>query len=149
MGPRPGGRPAFLAAPMPCMGWKRPAAGAEIPAPLCARARGDPRSHAHTTDDAGHLSDLYEVAIPMATLCDPALMPVKVCEEPAGLGAYRESQMPAAERAAREAARNQYLAFIDWSCEHYQRVSVRHARVEPPDGFNDLANIADNFRGDV
>ena len=42
LGPRPGGRPAFLAAPMPQMGWKRPLKGTEVPAPSFARPRRDP-----------------------------------------------------------------------------------------------------------
>lgn len=121
--PRLGGRPAFLAAPLPRMGWQRPACGCQIPAPFATLARREDR-RAHTVDDAGRLSDAFEITVPLAFLYDPAMMPFKACEEPAHLGTYRLSQLPEAEREAHAAAYGAYCAFMDWSCEHYQRVSV-------------------------
>ena len=74
--PRLGGRPAFLAAPLPRMGWQRPACGCHIPAPFATLARRKDQ-RAHTVDDAGRLSDAFEITVPLAFLYDPAMMPLR------------------------------------------------------------------------
>ena len=68
-----------------------------------------------------------EITIPSSEIFELDALSVAYCEKPAGMGAYRESQLPEEERQARDAAFDQARAYaVGRACT--SSGSVRNSR---------------------
>ena len=121
MGPPKGGRPKFMVSPKERAEWRtrEMPQGPQGPRLPPGALRGA-KAHAAAEEHAEELP--REMTIPNSEIFELDALPVPYCEKPAGMGAYRESQLPEEERQARDAAFDQARAYADWSRAHFQRL---------------------------
>lgn len=106
-----GGRPWFLAAPTA-------AAVRSVPSePLGPRDAGERVAYVEALKTLP-----FDVRLPCSELWEQWQLPAtgRYCPCPRAIGAYQESKLPPAERAARDAAKRQHAEYVAWSSEHFQ-----------------------------